>query len=106
MCASGTLRIKNCHCEERSDVAISRKGHLVIKPTQDTFVLAWRKKAHTSKRVSIIACNNVISKAQCATHSRFLTLVIFAPFRRYNTVRKQKFFLQLILNLDMIYIIA
>ena len=24
------------------------------------------KKAHTSKRVSIIACNNVISKAQCA----------------------------------------
>ena len=26
------------------------------------------KKAHTSKRVSIIACNNVISKAQCATH--------------------------------------
>ena len=26
------------------------------------------KKAHTSKRVSIIACNNVISKVQCATH--------------------------------------
>ena len=24
------------------------------------------EKAHTSKRVSIIACNNVISKAQCA----------------------------------------
>ncbi len=24
------------------------------------------KKAHTSKRVSIIACNDVISKAQCA----------------------------------------
>ena len=46
------------------DVAISRKGHRIIKPTQDTFVLAWRKKAQTSKRVSIIACNNVISKAQ------------------------------------------
>ncbi len=28
------------------------------------------EKAHTSKRVSIIACNNVISKAQCATHHR------------------------------------
>lgn len=27
MCAYGTLRIKNCHCEERNDVAISRKGH-------------------------------------------------------------------------------
>jgi len=26
------------------------------------------EKEHTNKRVSIIACNNVISKAQCATH--------------------------------------
>ena len=26
------------------------------------------EKAHTSKRMSIIACNNVISKVQCATH--------------------------------------
>ena len=26
------------------------------------------EKAHTNKRVSIIACNNVISKVQCATH--------------------------------------
>ena len=25
-------------------VAISRKGHRIIKPTQDTFVLAWRKR--------------------------------------------------------------
>ena len=45
-------------------MAISRKGHRIIKPTQDTFVLAWRKKAHTSKRVSVIACDNVISKVQ------------------------------------------
>ena len=37
------------------DVAISRKGHRITKPTQDTFVLAWRKKAQTSKRVSIAA---------------------------------------------------
>ena len=42
-----------CHCER--NVAISRKGHRIIKPTQDTFVLAWRKKAHTSIRVSIVA---------------------------------------------------
>ena len=42
-----------CHCER--SVAISRKGHRIIKPTQDTFVLAWRKKAHTSIRVSIVA---------------------------------------------------
>ena len=63
MCASGTLRII-CHCEEQSDVAISRKGHRITKPTQDTFVLAWRKKAQTSKRVSIAACDNAISTAQ------------------------------------------
>ena len=31
-----------CHCER--SVAIPRKGNLVIKPTQDTFVLAWRKR--------------------------------------------------------------
>ena len=28
------------------------------------------EKAHTSKRVSVIACNNVISKVQCATWAR------------------------------------
>ena len=53
-----------CHCER--NVAISRKGHRIIKPTQDTFVLAWRKKAHTNKRVSIVAPDNAISKVQCA----------------------------------------
>lgn len=31
MCAVGTLRNYFCHCEERSDVAISRKGHNVEK---------------------------------------------------------------------------
>ena len=29
------------------------------------------EKEHTSKRVSIIACNNVISKVQCATRVRY-----------------------------------
>ena len=55
-----------CHCEAPlcGAVAISRKGILFIKPTQDTFVLAWRKKAQTSIRVSIIARDNAISKAQ------------------------------------------
>ena len=36
-----------CHCER--SVAISRKGNLVIKPTQYTFVLAWGKGAHKQK---------------------------------------------------------
>ena len=35
------LSFEELHC---NDVRISRKGILVIKPTQDTFVLAWRKK--------------------------------------------------------------
>ncbi len=48
MCAFGTLRII-CHSEERSDVRIPRKGHRIIKPTQDTFVLAWRKRRTQAK---------------------------------------------------------
>ena len=32
------------------------------------FCTCVEKKAHTSKRVSVIASDNVISKAQCATH--------------------------------------
>ena len=64
-----------CHCER--SVAISRKGHRIIKPTQDTFVLAWRKKAHTNIRVSIVAPDNAISKVQCAPRiilNRFLLM--------------------------------
>ena len=38
------------------------------------------EKEHTSKRVSVIVCDNVISKAQCATHSRFLMLVYLRLF--------------------------
>ena len=49
MCAFGTLRIYICHSEEQSDVRISRKGILFIKPTQDTFVLAWRKRRKQAK---------------------------------------------------------
>ena len=32
------------------------------------FCTCVEKKAHTSIRVSVIACDNVISKAQCAPH--------------------------------------
>ena len=63
---TGNCRLRRLTGQKRSirRVAISRKGHRIIKPTQDTFVLAWRKKAHTSKRVSIVACENAISKVQ------------------------------------------
>ena len=45
------------------DVAISRKG---IQNPRKILLYLRGEKAHTSKRVSIIACNNVISKVQCA----------------------------------------
>ena len=40
-----------CHCEAPlcGAVAISRKGHRITKPTQDTFVLAWGKGANKHK---------------------------------------------------------
>ena len=65
---TGDCRLRRLTGQKRSirRVAISRKGHRIIKPTQDTFVLAWRKKAHTSIRVSIVAPDNAISKVQCA----------------------------------------
>ena len=54
-----------CHCEAPPSgaVAISRKGHLV-KSHARYFCTCVEKKAHTSKRVSVIACDNVISKVQ------------------------------------------
>ena len=65
---TGNCRLRRLTGQKRSirRVAISRKGNRIIKPTQDTFVLAWRKKAHTSIRVSIAASDNAISKVQCA----------------------------------------
>ena len=39
------------------------------------------KKAHTSKRVSVIACNNAISKAQCAPIRHKLPYGTFAAQR-------------------------
>ena len=72
---TGNCRLRRLTGQKRSirRVAISRKGNRIIKPTQDTFVLAWRKKAHTSKRVSIAASDNAISKVQCAPWAAPLT---------------------------------
>ena len=52
-----------CHCER--SVAISRKGYH-IKPHARYFCTCVEKKAQTSKRVSVIVSDNVISKAQFA----------------------------------------
>ena len=72
----------------RPDNAISKvqcaphrpEGHRIIKPTQDTCTCV-EKKAHTSKRVSIIVYNNVISKAQCAPRRHKLPYGTFAAQR-------------------------
>ena len=37
-----------CHCEEQSDVAISRKG-IILNPTQDTFVLAGKRSTQAKE---------------------------------------------------------
>ena len=44
------------------DIALSQ-----IRGSQKILCTCVEEKEHTSKRVSIIACNNVISKVQCAT---------------------------------------
>ena len=44
-------------------MAISRKGYLVINPRKILLYLRGEKE-HTSKRVSIIAPDNAISKAK------------------------------------------
>ena len=47
---TGICRLRQLTGQERSirRVAIARKGHLV-NPTQDTFVLAWRKRNKQAK---------------------------------------------------------
>ena len=57
------------------DIAISQ-----IRGPQK-ILCTFGEKEHTSKRVSIIVCNNVISKAQCATHRRERT-----PYERMHCI--------------------
>ncbi len=45
------------------------------------------EKEHTSKRVSIIACNNVISKTKCATRTR---LCRRTPYHGDDRKRREK----------------
>ena len=42
-------RLRQSVGQKRSIRRISRKGHRIIKPTQDTFVLAWRKRRKQAK---------------------------------------------------------
>ena len=57
-----------CHSEELrcNDVRIPRKGHHIMKPTQDTFVLAWRKRNKQAKDKQLTFTAIVWSKVQCA----------------------------------------
>ena len=54
-----------CHCEKRSDVAISRKGYLVINPRKILLYLRGEKGTHKQKSERYRP-DNAISKAQCA----------------------------------------
>ena len=48
----------------------TRNSYAIKYGDPKRYFCTFGEKAHTSKRVSIIACNNVISKAQCATRTR------------------------------------
>ena len=65
------------HCV-RSAYVIARS--CLIRGPQK-ILCTFGEKEHTSKRVGIIACNNVISKVQCATHRRELT-----PYERMHCI--------------------
>ena len=66
-------------CEALNVIArscLQRRGNLPegtpqYKTHARYFCTCVEKKEHTNKRVSIIACNNVISKVQCATRVRY-----------------------------------
>ena len=75
LCLFHSVQHTLCHCEERSDVAISRKGYH-IKSHARYFCTCVEKKAQTSIRVSVIAPDNVISKAQFAPCSAILCQIV------------------------------
>ena len=54
---------------KRRKIRICRSVILRYRKSGDPkrYFCTFGEKEHTSKRVSIIACNNVISKVQCAT---------------------------------------
>ena len=60
------------------------------------------EKEHTSKRVNIIACNNVISKAQCAPCGRVSLLL---PYFSQNKDLSQHCFVQWQSALNKFYVI-
>ena len=54
-------------------VPLTRFGFIFVIPSGNTrdpkrYFCTFGEKAHTSIRVSVIACDNAISKVQCATH--------------------------------------
>ena len=51
------------------------------------YFCTFGEKEHTSKRVSIIACNNVISKTKCATRTR---LCRRTPYHGDDRKRREK----------------
>ena len=65
-------------------VAISRKGHLV-NPTQDTFVLAWRKRNKQAKDKQLTFTAIVWSKVQLMGPTRDT----FVPVGKRNKQAKE-----------------
>ena len=67
-CLSAKAMLPSARC-----VPLTRFGFIFVIPSGNTrdpkrYFCTFGEKAHTSKRVSVIACDNAISKVQCATH--------------------------------------
>ena len=78
------------HCQRRCRGNLPEGNH--IKSHARYFCTCVEKKAHTSKRVSIFASDNVISKAQCAPRGtvrrsfcRFMRFLVLDLLRFFGT---------------------
>ena len=64
------------------------EGNPCYKTHARYFCTCVEKKAQTSKRVSVIACDNVISKEQFATHLPEGILFFFGTLRGICDIKK------------------
>ena len=72
---------KECHCEERSDVAI-RIPHIVILTKFPSYLQHW------GERIATPVCGLVRNDSGISLHSTLFTLTARAKLRPYNITGK------------------
>ena len=85
-----------CHCER--SVAISRKGYLIIKPTQDTCIMGpdgilctrWEKE-YASVRQTFVACDDCLVKNKAYdAEKKAQTSIRVSIIARDNAISKSR----------------